>query len=121
MKLIIDRYGHDMGDEALKRTASILREVCGEDAFIMRYGGDEFVIITSGHEAGLAARIEREVEASNRNGETPYTLSVTAGAVFSCPEDQKTLEECVKAADTLMYAIKNQKKSQSLWEGQHHR
>ena len=121
MKLINDQYGHDVGDEALKRMATILRQVCGEEAFIMRYGGDEFVIITSGHDAGLAAQIEREVAASNENSETPYTLSVTAGAVFSCPEDQKTLEDCVKDADKLMYAIKNQKKSQSTWDAQHHR
>ena len=116
MKIINDRFGHDVGDEALKRTAKILREVCGEEAFIMRYGGDEFVVITSGHDPGLAARIEREVAASNGKGETPYTLSVTAGSVFSCAEDRKTLEECVKAADTLMYAIKNQKKGNMAWK-----
>ena len=116
MKTINDRFGHDTGDEALRRTAEILREVCGEDAFIMRYGGDEFVIIASGREPGLGERIERRIAEANKKEKTPYTLSVTTGSVFSCAGDQKTLEECVKAADSLMYAIKNQKKANAAWK-----
>lgn len=44
-KLLNDSYGHHMGDHLLKLVAERLQSVCGGDATIARFGGDEFVII----------------------------------------------------------------------------
>ncbi len=45
LKLINDSFGHDMGDQLLKRMASVLKEACSEEHTISRIGGDEFVIL----------------------------------------------------------------------------
>ena len=66
LKGINDRYGHDMGDEAIRESASILSSVCGHDDFVMRFGGDEFLVITSvlrsGFEEELRANLRKENE-----------------------------------------------------------
>lgn len=40
-----DLYGHEMGDELLRRTASVLKRAAGEKFVPMRVGGDEFLLI----------------------------------------------------------------------------
>ncbi|MBO0587089.1 GGDEF domain-containing protein [Sporosarcina sp. E16_8] len=43
-KAINDTYGHAVGDQVLKHTASILMKITGESDIVARFGGDEFVI-----------------------------------------------------------------------------
>ncbi len=45
LKLTNDAFGHSMGDQLLKKVANHLKIHCGEDGFVARIGGDEFVII----------------------------------------------------------------------------
>ena len=45
LKLINDSFGHDMGDELLKKVAEVIRKGCRSDDIIARLGGDEFIII----------------------------------------------------------------------------
>ena len=47
MKKTNDLYGHDMGDSAIKEIASIILKVISKEDIAIRYGGDEFVIITT--------------------------------------------------------------------------
>ena len=48
-KAINDHYGHKEGDEALARTAAVLKKATAErPAFLVRVGGDEFAVILSG-------------------------------------------------------------------------
>ncbi|MGV8025010.1 MAG: diguanylate cyclase domain-containing protein [Anaerolineaceae bacterium] len=44
-KEINDRYGHDIGDEALQDTVKVLRKCLRQNDFLARYGGDEFLLI----------------------------------------------------------------------------
>lgn len=44
-KKVNDTYGHDVGDEALKFVAGLLKEVAGETGYPVRFGGDEFMVI----------------------------------------------------------------------------
>lgn len=45
LKLVNDTQGHLMGDELLKKTAEVIRQVCRKDDIIARLGGDEFIVI----------------------------------------------------------------------------
>ena len=47
-KLINDTFGHDVGDEALKRLADILRAAVSHDALVGRLGGEEFGVFLPG-------------------------------------------------------------------------
>lgn len=110
MKGINDRFGHEMGDMAIRATADVLRQASGSDDFLMRYGGDEFLLIASGREGYLQANIESAVEARRDRTDTPFRLSLSIGIVRVDRADPRTLDECIVAADALMYDIKNQKK-----------
>jgi len=110
MKVINDTFGHDLGDTALRAMARLLKNSCNEDAFIMRYGGDEFVIIAGGDPADLKNRIQAAAEDYNRTSGMPFRLNLSIGSVRFSTKENRSLAECIREADTLMYQIKNQRK-----------
>lgn len=111
MKTINDRYGHEMGDAALKLTTRILRETCSPKAFIMRYGGDEFIIIDSGRHERLPEALQEAAFRSSRASSMPFVLSFSIGVVLSDAAERRPINDCIKAADSLMYGIKQKKKA----------
>lgn len=110
MKGLNDKHGHETGDAAICASADILRRACGERDFIMRYGGDEFLVIASGKETNLREEILSAVERLNRQG-ISYELSLSVGCVRASREEKRTLNECVQAADAVMYDVKNKRKA----------
>ena len=111
MKLINDQFGHNMGDEALKASAAILTECCDPEDFIMRYGGDEFVVIAGSDEEDLAERILEQAEEYNRKSGMPFRLGFSIGTVRADAAKGETMEECIKQADGIMYGIKTERKA----------
>ncbi|MBQ8304776.1 MAG: GGDEF domain-containing protein [Blautia sp.] len=111
LKQINDNFGHDSGDEAILAAAAILKTVFGPDAFMMRYGGDEFLVITSDGDDDLIEKLKQAVEGFNRFGEACFTLSLSTGVIHAAASDGLTLEEYVEKADELMYRHKKQKKT----------
>ncbi|WP_443656209.1 diguanylate cyclase [Faecalibacillus faecis] len=61
MKKTNDLYGHDMGDSAIKEIASIILKVISKEDIAIRYGGDEFIIITNFSSKDLSTKITDEV------------------------------------------------------------
>lgn len=109
MKGINDRFGHEIGDAAIRATAELIKQTCDAGDFMMRYGGDEFLVIASIRESGLPDAIARSLEARDP-GELPCRLSLTVGKVQSDTSSVQTLDQCVQAADAKMYEIKKRKK-----------
>ena len=106
MKMVNDYYGHDAGDSALKGTAEILRKSCTSEAFIMRYGGDEFFVIDNGCSEHLVERIARETDAFNARSGFPFTLSLSFGTVRTIAAEKRSIIDCLQEADSLMYEMK---------------
>jgi len=109
-KQVNDRYGHLMGDYVLAQMAGILKSCVRGSDFVIRYGGDEFLIILSEtDEPGaqiVKGRIEEKVEEWDRNnrvGDTPVSASL--GLVLHTPG--QTAEQLVAEADARMYASKH--------------
>ena len=111
MKTINDKYGHEMGDQALKDTADLLQASCSEKAFIMRYGGDEFILIDTGRDEKLPEKIQAAFREHNRTAGRPYELGLSLGVVMSDAAERRPIDDCIKAADALMYEIKDKKKT----------
>ena len=110
MKGINDRYGHEIGDAAIRATADLIKQTCLAGDFMMRYGGDEFLVIASIRAEGLADALAQTFEAGARS-DLPCRLSLTVGRVLSDSNTLQTLDACVQAADAKMYQIKKQKKA----------
>lgn len=109
MKQINDRFGHEIGDIAICASARALRDACRPDDFLMRYGGDEFLVIAPLRESGLDEAIQRAARAAD-DPQLPCPLSLSIGTIRVEPGDARTLDECVLAADSLMYENKKRKK-----------
>jgi diguanylate cyclase (GGDEF)-like protein len=105
-----DRFGHQAGDEALRRVAQALsREVRSVD-FVARYGGEEFVVIMPGADtpaaAAVAERVRRAVESKGIRspGGGPLTVSIGVAVYPDLAPDEAGL---VSAADAALYAAKD--------------
>lgn len=112
LKQTNDTYGHSKGDELLKRCAKILKSsLRAQDDTVIRYGGDEFVIVApvKGCVDSLIIieRIERRLKEENLSVDIPLSFSLG----FACyPEDGKSFEELLKIADKRMYENKKKRK-----------
>ena len=110
MKKINDGNGHEAGDDALRTVARILRENCTEDDFIMRYAGDEFIVVAGDDGTDLKNRILSSAKEYNRCSGAPFRISFSVGAVLSDKKQKRPLDECVREADDLMYHDKTKRK-----------
>ncbi len=110
-KKINDTYGHKVGDEALIQLSSKLVEATGNIGEVVRYAGDEFIIILNTQEDAKAeeviAQIHELLDSFNREKKHPYELSVATGY---CRLDlnKNTLDEFMDMIDKLMYEDKKE-------------
>jgi diguanylate cyclase (GGDEF)-like protein/PAS domain S-box-containing protein len=108
LKLINDRYGHMIGSQALCRLADVLCSCCRDIDTPARFGGDEFALIlpeTNARAANLVAQRIREGVANDDKGPK---LSVSVG-VAMYPQDGRTIESLLCAADSALYSMKQQR------------
>lgn len=109
-KQVNSKFGHLTGDVVLAEVASVLRSsVRGSDA-VVRYGGDEFLVIlpesTEEHAETVRRRIDSHIERWNESGQLKdFELSLSIGVAEW--KDGATLDETLDAADQKMYAEKN--------------
>ena len=110
MKGINDRYGHDKGDLAIRTVSRVVNSSCRKSDFKMRYGGDEFVVITEAGKADLKGRLEENFRHVNESGELPFRLDVSIGEYTIEDRIPQSLDELLQHADKLMYQEKARKK-----------
>ncbi|MDO5573261.1 MAG: diguanylate cyclase [bacterium] len=118
-KEINDTYGHIEGDEALIMVAAALKQSFKQrDAFIARYGGDEFAVLME--EASLEdvneirMKINDTLDVMTRTDKKPYHLSISVGAVHCGMEQIHSVSDLIAAADAEMFRIKNRRKARLL-------
>ena len=114
MKTINDKYGHLQGDLAICTVAKSIQNVLSEDWIVVRYGGDEFLMVG---ECGadktatqLLDEIQTELENTTKEMMLPYPLKAGVGYVVISPEEKLDMSDCLKRADEAMYLMKKKQK-----------
>ena len=111
-KLINDNYGHLIGDEALIITGELLREAVGPYGVVIRYAGDEFVIILNSQDDNviqkITSRINKVFEEFNKKELAQYKLSISLG-VSKADLDKRKMDDIIKEVDEKMYQDKLEK------------
>ena len=110
MKQINDVHGHVSGDAAIRAVARLMRESCRKSDFKMRYGGDEFLIITEGGEQNIQKRFEEKLDALNASNELGFPLSVSIGCYIADENGIESTRDILIKADKLMYEVKSLRK-----------
>jgi diguanylate cyclase (GGDEF)-like protein len=82
-KEVNDRWSHAVGDEVLRRVAHVLTAQCRTEDVVVRYGGDEFVVLTAGgpdRADAVAARVHRAIKATDWHDiARDLTITVSVG------------------------------------------
>ena len=104
-KEINDVHGHGVGDRCLQRFARALVESFRPEDAIVRYGGDEFIVVASGlTEEGASARVESVRRILDDVPESAPEIRFSYGAAELYPEASP--DEALEAADAAMYRSK---------------
>lgn len=106
-KHINDAYGHEVGNQTLTKIASILEKNVGPDDYVIRYGGDEFVVVMTNMAKENANTVEQKINQINEQLQQPEdglpAVSLSVGASFSESGFHDTL---FQQADKAMYEVK---------------
>ena len=109
-KNINDTLGHSYGDELLIDVTHRLKQVLGENDYLARIGGDEFVILTQNLKDMVS--FEERIRKVRNVFSYPFILSgkeyfvtVSIGVAFA-PKDGKTAQTLIKNVDSAMYMAK---------------
>jgi diguanylate cyclase (GGDEF)-like protein len=110
-----DYYGHQAGDQCLKKVAEIIRaQLRAKEDLAVRYGGEEFIVVLP--EASLidgvriGERMRRALEAlrlPHLASPEPHVITVSIGVSCGMPSESLSPNELIEAADVALYNAKN--------------
>lgn len=115
LKNVNDQFGHLAGNNAIIITVEAMKNAIGEKDLLIRYGGDEFQILSLNTDEDywnqIRVDINETIQAEVKRQHVPYELGISMGYCI-CTNGQFTLETCVAKADAEMYENKRIRKAQ---------
>lgn len=117
-KQVNDTFGHEAGDKVLKTLSEILVKTVRGSDMVVRYGGEEFLIVLLDTAAGQAVNVAEKIRAKVEETKIPLpgtvlqkTISI---GVAEFPADTDTFWQVVKFADVALYEAKTQGRNRVL-------
>jgi diguanylate cyclase (GGDEF)-like protein len=110
-KNVNDTYGHDVGDRVIKEVAQLFKRVLKGSDLAVRFGGEEFVVITFNTDSTIAMKIANEIR--EEFAKIIFTTSIEKFSktlsigIANFPEDSIDSVEVLKYADIALYHAKN--------------
>jgi diguanylate cyclase (GGDEF)-like protein len=105
-KQVNDRHGHDAGDEVLRRFAAVIRNVVRSSDKLVRWGGEEFLLLcpdtTREHAATMAEKLRGALPAQA----WPHGLRVTSSFGVTSLKPEEDIGVAIKRADDALYIAK---------------
>ncbi|MCD4713833.1 MAG: diguanylate cyclase [Clostridiales bacterium] len=110
LKEVNDLLGHKFGDELIVDAVEAIKKEIREEDFIIRMGGDEFLIVFRGideeHAENAWQRINQRYDQINKTEDRRYIISVSHGIVAFDNYEKSELEMLIRTADDRMYIEK---------------
>lgn len=110
-KMVNDSLGHDAGDAVLKSLAKVFKQSVRASDMVIRYGGEEFLIILQESEGSradfVAEKIRAAVEALKTQVDGVTIQKTISIGVADFPNDSATFWQAVKYADVALYQAKS--------------
>ncbi len=106
-KKINDTYGHAMGDEMLRRMATIIEEQIESADLCFRYGGEEFAMLLFEADLVTTLKTSEQIRHTAEQSPTPFGEAVTVSlGVTLYHGDDRSMEELLEQADSALYDAK---------------
>ena len=114
-KKVVDTHGHLLGSKVLVEVASVIGRLLGPEDSLIRYGGDEFIILLPHRDKKSAfefvSRLRRALNQSCFLLEENINLHLTASyGIATLPEDAKNKADLLKLADAALFSSKGRGK-----------
>ena len=110
-KMVNDTYGHDIGDDILRKLAITMKKSIGANETLVRYGGEEFLILMKNATQESTKKLADKINADfskiifNYGGDS-FSKTVSIGYSFF-PTDTDQFWKCIKYADISLYEAKS--------------
>lgn len=106
-KLVNDGYGHEVGDQVLKKVAAFLKDGFRATDYPARIGGDEFAVILTSMSEEMQGAVERKIAEMNDRLMHPNDglpqVSLSVGGAFS---ENGFTDDLYQKADAALYVVK---------------
>lgn len=115
LKMVNDKYGHDMGNVVIGGIADAIKRSFPHEAVAMRYGGDEFVVLIPDCNEQKAKNMEKSFHKTLKDmtsaKKLQFDIEASSGFVIVV-DNSRSLDDYINEADELMYQAKKRHKAQ---------
>jgi len=114
-KQVVDTHGHLVGTQVLKEVGQTISSCLSKQDLLVKYGGDEYVIILPGKNRETAGQLAERIRLAIRESvylkteTTPVRVTLSLGLAIY-PENSRTERDLLLLADKAMYMIKDSTK-----------
>ena len=110
LKQLNDTYGHERGNDAIRKTCALICEVFGPER-VYRFGGDEFLVILRGEDCDRVEALVKEFQAAAKATDGAPWEKVNASIGFALYQGDDSVEDVFRRADHQMYLQKQRVES----------
>ncbi len=114
-KAINDRFGHAVGDKALKHVCLIAQQALRPTDMLGRFGGDEFVALLPGNDGAAAFDIAERIRTHVCESKLEGVHTITASFGIAQMQELDTYETMFERADQALYKAKQEGRNRAAW------